>query len=239
MGILMLSKALIETHLDLPYPYNIHLFDSLDSTQSYLKSLAPSNVIEICLSESQSEGRGRLGRVWESPHGKNIYCSFRLPFSLEKLQGLSLVLGLGLYKVLENYSDLSLKWPNDLYWQDKKLAGILVELLAGNIPLIGFGLNVNDSDQSLLEKGRISLALISGKEVERSALVASILNTMFSSLLCFKDEGFLPFHKAWTAVDYLYGKSYSVGKLSGKARGVDKEGYLLLEDEQFILHKCH
>ncbi|NNM59820.1 MAG: biotin--[acetyl-CoA-carboxylase] ligase, partial [Legionellales bacterium] len=127
------------------------IFGSIDSTSDYFRSQAPRDGLHVCLAEHQTAGRGRFGRAWHSPFGANIYLSCRWPLNQDasNLGGLSLVISLAIVAALSEYgiSGLSIKWPNDILWQGKKLAGVLVELQAESHGLtqiiIGIGINVN------------------------------------------------------------------------------------------------
>src|SRR5688500_16624778 len=114
------------------------IFDSIDSTNTYLlKQIHPQLRLQngkcrICLSEMQTAGRGRRGRQWISPFGYNIYLSLLKEFSAgaKSLDGLSLVVSLAILRALQKWgiSGLGLKWPNDLMVNQKKIAGVLLEM---------------------------------------------------------------------------------------------------------------
>src|SRR3990167_1780942 len=135
----MLNALTIKQHLkklNVNIPLQLHLFDSIDSTNRFLKDLIPNNGIDVCCAESQTHGRGRFGRTWYSPFGENIYFSIRWHFNrpFSQLSGLSLVVSMAIMAVLQdlNIQGVQIKWPNDLLWQDKKLCGSLIEALNEN-----------------------------------------------------------------------------------------------------------
>src|SRR5690606_12851590 len=108
--------------------------DILDSTNRFLKDLPTKKILSICCTEMQTSGQGRFGRKWHSPYAENIYCSslWTLPCSLSQLSGLSLIISLSLVHMLsENHihDNIAIKWPNDILWKGKKLAGILIEVV--------------------------------------------------------------------------------------------------------------
>ncbi len=134
-------------------PINIHVLDTVDSTNRFLKDLPASDDIDVCCAETQTQGRGRFGRSWHSPYGENIYCSIRWRFDCDfsKLSGSSLVVSLAVLAALKDISpEIRIKWPNDLLWHGKKLCGSLIEVVGQSDVVIGIGINVNaiPNDQS-------------------------------------------------------------------------------------------
>jgi BirA family biotin operon repressor/biotin-[acetyl-CoA-carboxylase] ligase len=112
---------------------DITVFETIDSTNNYLKTFIGDQKIRVALSEHQTNGRGRLGRSWHSPFGCNLYFSCIYPFEkdINSLSGLSIVAGLAIVNSLKQFNlpgQLLLKWPNDVIYQDKKLAGTLIEI---------------------------------------------------------------------------------------------------------------
>ena len=224
----------------------LHLFDSIDSTNRFLKELAPSKLIEICCAETQTGGYGRFGRHWHSPYAENIYCSIRWPLgdNRERLSGLSLVLSLAILAALKKFEihdDIRIKWPNDIYWTNKKLCGSLIEITGSDV-IIGIGLNVNSftSIQALPKDSWCSLREISGKFIDRNLIIASLLNEMGGFLKKFFLHGLSPFIPMWDEVDYLQGQRVQVsslnGRLEGRAQGIDSFGQLILVDQSGSTH---
>lgn len=241
--LILLDKEKIQTFLATTGA-TVDVFETLSSTSDYLKAQPPSQKIKICLAEHQSRGRGRLGRSWASPFGRNIYCSFTYTFRQDAsaLGGLSMVVGVLMARalaLLDPRMKPQLKWPNDLYFNGKKAGGILIELVAeahGNChAIISFGLNVNMKNVSLqgVDREWTSLEEVVGEKLDRNRILEKSLGLMFEGLQLFQEEGLPPFLREWEAYDVLKGRdvSLNIGKeiLSGKARGVDSEGYLLLE----------
>jgi BirA family biotin operon repressor/biotin-[acetyl-CoA-carboxylase] ligase len=119
-----LSKAEIQSHLQLNEPVILHVLDTVDSTNRFLKDQPSVNGIQLCCAESQTAGRGRFGRVWHSPYGENLYFSvrFQIKGELSQWSGLSLVVSLAVIaslKMLGVDAPLSVKWPNDILWKGK------------------------------------------------------------------------------------------------------------------------
>lgn len=233
--------------------FHLNIFNSIDSTNRYLKEL-PNNKshIEVCCAEQQTQGRGRFGRAWFSPFGENIYCSSRweLNYDMSKLSGLSLVTSLSVLATLKAFypsPDFKVKWPNDLYWHDKKIGGCLIEIIAesnNNIQLIiGIGLNVN-SNTSIHplpdHKEWCSLHDITNQYFNRNPIIALLLFNLENYLNRFTNEGFESFLDEWNQSDYLLGKDASITQyttsLSGTVKGIDNQGRLILQDESGKTH---
>ena len=249
-----LDEASIRCHLaKTPFKkeFYFHLFASIGSTNQFLKELPLDSAIHFCCAETQTKGRGRFGRNWVSPFGENIYFSSRWEFNspLSSLSGLSLVVGLAILASLkENQieNDIRLKWPNDLMWQNKKLAGILIEVIAETKGcaqiIIGIGLNVNTAtvDNTLVDKPWCSLYEITKRYFDRNQLLASLIHHLFQFLEQFLLAGFARFMEQWQNVDYLQGKLIRVNQpnhsLSGYACGINELGQLCLKDEQGKTH---
>ncbi|KTD24358.1 biotin-[acetylCoA carboxylase] holoenzyme synthetase and biotin operon repressor [Legionella lansingensis] len=249
-----LDEAKIRQHLNaraFSQPTTFHVFATVHSTNQFLKELPSGSSLDICCAETQTNGRGRFGRHWVSPFGENIYCSSRLELTccLSRLSGLSLIVGLAILASLkDSYIDenIQLKWPNDLLWNNKKLCGILIEVIAETNGcaqvIIGIGLNVNTPTHELpiLEKPWCSLYEITGKYYDRNLLLANLVYQLHKHLDNFLSKGFAEFSNAWQKADYLYDKhitvSQAAGVMRGKAYGVNELGQLCLKDEQGNFH---
>ncbi|KAB8313422.1 bifunctional biotin--[acetyl-CoA-carboxylase] ligase/biotin operon repressor BirA [Erwinia endophytica] len=217
----------------------------IDSTNQYLlermDQLASG---DACVAEYQQAGRGRRGRQWFSPFGSNLYLSmyWRLEQGPVAAMGLSLVIGVVTAEVLQalGASDVRVKWPNDLYLNDRKLAGILVELTgktgdAAQI-VIGIGINLamNSPDTSIVNQGWINLQE-AGVKIDRNTLAASLVNKMRESLELFEREGLAPFIDRWSKLDNFINRPVKLligdREIPGIARGIDPQGGLLLEQD--------
>ena len=222
------------------------LLDSVDSTNAEaMRALAAgvsSTAMHVCLAEQQTSGRGRRGREWVSPYAQNIYLSAAVPFSegAQKLEGLSLMVGLVLVETLEacGFNECRLKWPNDVLLGGRKLAGILVEiagdLTADCVVVIGVGINVlmKDAESSISQLWTSLLLSRQKGRLDRNILVAEFLRRLLLALQVFRETGFSSFVSAWQSRDAWYGlpvrvQAGSTG-WSGVARGVDARGALRL-----------
>lgn len=190
------------------------------------------------LAEKQTAGRGRRGRSWHSPFGASIYLSIGWVAheGISAFEGLSLVAGLKVVKALERFGvkDLMLKWPNDVYWKQQKLAGILVDVQgdpAGVCQLaVGIGINVdlpaeaNDSiDQPWIDLRSISQSLIS-----RNQLVAAVLDEMMPTFADLADRGFVAYRDDWQRYDLCQGHQlvlqHGQHSVTGVGYGINTQG---------------
>jgi BirA family biotin operon repressor/biotin-[acetyl-CoA-carboxylase] ligase len=234
-------------------PVALHFFSSIDSTNRYLKNSRWSNQLVICCAETQTAGRGRFGRSWHSPFGKNIYCSslWSLPCDLSKLSGLSLVVSIAIIDTLQELldcSEIKIKWPNDLLWRGKKLCGSLIEINAESNAdaevIIGIGLNVNSdtANHPLPDKPWCSLYEITKQFHDRNQLIAHLIIRLDQYIQRFIEHNLLLFMEAWRNYDYLYGQPITItqGKevISGIGRGINSLGLLILEDKEGKIRLC-
>ncbi|MDF1645451.1 MAG: biotin--[acetyl-CoA-carboxylase] ligase [Legionellaceae bacterium] len=248
-----LSKTRIQQELNtqLNQPIDCHVFASIDSSNRFLKTQSPVSKLTCCLTETQTAGRGRFGRHWYSPFGENIYCSLGLHIEGDPshLAGLSLVVSLAMHTVLQKYAEqnpIKIKWPNDLLWHDKKLAGTLIEMTAegnhGADVIIGMGLNINSitGPQKNIHKPWCSLQEITQLSLDRNVLIVELISTLNTQLNIFIEYGFKAFQAAWNKLDYLKNQhitlSQPTGSITGKGCGVNQAGYLLLKDKMGVTH---
>lgn len=221
----------------------ICLFESLPSTNDYLKAHIKNKKTVVCLAEQQTKGKGRLNRTWYSPYAKNIYlsCHYYLKKEFSDLAGLGLIVGLAVAKTLNQYgaeSLFSVKWPNDILYESKKIAGILIEIQAeshgGSHAIIGVGVNVNMlKDDQPIHQAWDSLQNILGKYIDRNECCARLIQQLLRYLDEFERHGFDSFIQEWNSKDCLVGKQISLNhaneKLTGMMRGINEQGQLLLE----------
>ncbi|WP_261642616.1 bifunctional biotin--[acetyl-CoA-carboxylase] ligase/biotin operon repressor BirA [Erwinia mallotivora] len=216
---------------------NQYLLDRMDQLQSG----------DACVAEYQQAGRGRRGRQWFSPFGSNLYLSmyWRLEHGPVAAMGLSLVIGIVTAEVLQESgaSDVRVKWPNDLYLHDRKLAGILVELTGktGDAAQIVMGTGINlamrSPDTTIVNQGWINLHE-AGVDIDRNLLAARLVNKMRQSLTLFESEGLAPFIDRWRALDNFIDRPVKLligdREIPGIARGIDQQGGLLLEQDGIV-----
>lgn len=194
----------------------------------------------VCLAERQVAGRGRRGRHWVSPFGRNIYMSvgWKVPRNVS-VAGLSIVAGMAIAGALRDLgvAAVGLKWPNDLLLGGRKLGGILVELAAPtahhHLVVIGCGINIhlNEAHGAQVEQAFTTLPDDIGQS--RNAIVGALLESLLPALDHFGREGFAPFAAAWADYDCFAGESLVVHlaerRVEGRNLGIDESGNLLLE----------
>jgi BirA family biotin operon repressor/biotin-[acetyl-CoA-carboxylase] ligase len=228
----------------------IHLFDTLDSTNLWLKK--NGQCADICIAEQQTAGRGRRGNQWLSPKAENIYLSLSWCFKTlpTHLPLLSLVISLSVVNALQKIglSDHGVKWPNDIYWQGRKMGGILIESVAssarqkaGLSVVIGIGLNINmpESVGEQIDQPWISLAKILGKQVDRNQLLALLLEQLILDLQDFEQLNLAEFNKQWQRWDVLHQQAVRIlrqhEELAGIVQGLDTQGRIGIQLESGIL----
>lgn len=225
------------------YLSGIEIFDSIDSTNTYLLKKAKENVASglVCLAEEQTQGRGRLGKSWHSPHGANIYCSmlWRFKNTAQDISGLGIAVGVMVVNALHRYgvpSGLQLKWPNDVLWKDRKLSGILLEKNELSSVVIGIGLNL--SIEQANEKNWVDLSELMGQSIKRNFLIGLLLDEILKNMQQFENHGLAPYLSEWQQYDALLNKNIIIvtpeKKISGMMRGINNMGELLLETEKGI-----
>lgn len=245
-GLDLLCADDIYSYITTTESLDIKLFTSLPSTNAYLMQQNHPDRL-VCLAEHQSAGRGRRGRSWVSPFAQNIYLSMGWGFEggIAALEGLSLAVGLAIVRTLQGFgvTNLKLKWPNDVLYQDKKLAGVLVEMSgdpAGYCRVvIGIGLNVSMTGQGgqAIDQPWFCVRDILQEQgaplVSRSRLAAALLDNLVSILSSFDAHGFSLYRDEWLLSAAYLNQSINVqlgnGHQSGYMRGVNNSGALLIE----------
>lgn len=236
----LLDEAVITSQLE---EGRLAVVPVIDSTNQYLLERMDSlQSGDACVAEYQQAGRGRRGRQWFSPFGSNLYLSmyWKLEQGPVAAMGLSLVIGIVTAEVLQalGASDVRVKWPNDLYLNDRKLAGILVELTGktGDAAQIVMGTGINlamrSPDTTIVNQGWINLQE-AGVTIDRNKLAASLVNNMRNSLQVFEKEGLAPFIERWSKLDNFINRPVKLligdREILGIARGIDQQGGLILE----------
>lgn len=176
----------------------IHLGET-DSTNNYLKKLLQEQAVEeytIVSTDFQTAGKGQRGNGWESEPEKNLLFSMLLyPVRVKANEQfiISQIVSSGVAKALGKYtSDISIKWPNDIYWQQKKICGILIEnSLSGEEikeSIAGIGINLNQEDFRSNAPNPVSLKQITGVELDRQAILNEVCNNIELYYNCMLQE---------------------------------------------------
>ena len=200
-----------------------------------------------CLAEAQSAGRGRRGRTWVSPYASSLYFSMLWRFSsgYQAMAGLSLMIGVIVNDTLleMGVGQCQLKWPNDIYFNNQKSAGILIEVEgqvgASASAIIGIGVNIRlPNDVKGIDQAFTDLHSISEQFIGRNKFAAALIDNLWQALPLFEKEGMKPFISRWQKADLYNNKEIKL--LSGKnvtvgiSRGIDETGALLLEIDRKI-----
>ncbi len=229
-----------------------HFLQDVGSTNTYLMELKggdPNYSYELAIADFQSAGRGQRGNTWESEKGSNLlfsilahpdYIEIKNQFSVSK--AISLAVHNSIVKIAgpEFASDFSVKWPNDIYWRNKKIAGILIEsVLQGSCLLdsvIGVGFNVNQKEFVSNAPNPVSLYNITGREANREVLLEMIIDEFIALMDCLKNGSQekidSEYHRHLFRNDGFYSYRDSKGEFSARIDHVQSDGHLFLVDDQ-------
>ncbi|QPB77978.1 bifunctional biotin--[acetyl-CoA-carboxylase] ligase/biotin operon repressor BirA [Proteus sp. GOKU] len=221
----------------------------IDSTNQYLiQRISALKSGDVCIAEYQSAGRGRRGRQWISPFGRNLYLSmyWKLEQGPAAAIGLSLVVGVIMAEVLQKLGadGVKVKWPNDLYLNDKKLSGILVELTGktGDVAHIvtGIGINIamSKNQTEAINQQWINLEQV-GIKIDRNKLACEITNALREAFVQFEKQGLSVFIERWKRLDNFMDRRVKLiigeKEIFGIAKGINDQGALLLEQDGKII----
>jgi len=239
---------------------SIHHFPQIESTNTKARELAEQGAPEgtLVVAEYQTRGKGRMSRPWESPAGQNLLFSLILRPILPPQQTFNLILLVSVALCrsiqMETNLELKIKWPNDLYFQEKKLAGLLAEFAAEsdrlNYVIIGVGLNVNWAPAALPEDAQPATSILqeTGIRTSRLKILASFLSGMEQLYRQAQREGYHFIKQAWDHYSLIKNRPVKVinGKeiWSGIAQGIDPQGALLVildsgEKKRFLTGDVH
>jgi BirA family biotin operon repressor/biotin-[acetyl-CoA-carboxylase] ligase len=232
--------------------FTVEVLPEIDSTNTELMRRARDGLLDpvLLVAERQTAGRGRLGRGWHSRPGQSLTFSLGLPMAPVSWSGLSLVVGISLAEQLD--PRIRLKWPNDLWLQQRKLGGILVETAshmggssdgAGRrLVVVGVGINIARPDASALPPAstgalapplppaglaEVRMGITAGEALEQVAV------PLVHELLRFETAGFSAFQSRFSRLDALAGQAVRLSDgTEGEARGVDAEGALCVQTRE-------
>ncbi|HIO97266.1 MAG TPA: biotin--[acetyl-CoA-carboxylase] ligase [Leucothrix sp.] len=236
-----------------PINAEIHHFESVDSTNSWLQIKGQCG--DICISDTQTAGRGRRGNQWVSPDTGNVYFSLMWCFNNPKMPQhfslLGLVVGIAVAEALEalGLTGHGVKWPNDIFWQQKKLGGILIERVnQSNKVIIGIGLNVNMPEQeaSKIDQNISSLSQAlntnadKSKQVSRDQLLIAMIQYLHKHLSQFESLSIESFMADWEKWDILKDQNVSFmhqnKEIFGTVTSLDKHGQIGILNEMAELN---
>lgn len=238
----LLDPSHIKDH-ELSFEWPVLVFDSIDSTNAEaLRAIERGEAAPfLVLAERQTAGRGRRGRKWASPFAENIYYSLvlRIEGGMRQLEGLSLIVGLAVMHALRELgvSAAGLKWPNDVLVGQKKIAGILLELVGDPADVchvvMGVGVNVNMQLTAEVDQQWTSMRLECGKVFDRNQLVAVMSVKLQDYLSRHRSGGFQAIQAEWEQNHLWQGRAVSliagVSHVDGEVLGIDSQGALRLK----------
>ncbi|MGD9765453.1 MAG: biotin--[acetyl-CoA-carboxylase] ligase [Candidatus Binatia bacterium] len=239
-----LSREAITAHLATNWlARELHCFAVLDSTNITARAMAASGAPDgtAVVADAQRRGRGRLGRAWVSPAGKNLYASIVLRCDVppERLGQVSLLAGVAVCATVRRWRVAAeIKWPNDVLIGGRKVAGILAELEGACAPravVLGIGANLNsepgDFPDDLRDKAT-SLASATGTPIERARFAGVLFTELERRYDAWRRDGFAPVATAWRGLTTLIGRHIHVAEPGGSVQGtvidLDDDGALRL-----------
>lgn len=233
----------------------LHFFSTIDSTNTYAARLAREGALEgtTVIADSQSGGKGRLGRSWVSPAGVNLYLSVLLRPSVATVVApqLNLVAAIAVADAIGDTASLSpaIKWPNDVLVAEKKVCGILAEMQTDTEGLraviVGIGVNINAPLSAFPDELRdraSSLLIAGGQLIDRALFTANLLTHLEKSYVLWLQEGFSMLRVRWERyASHMLGKQISVavpeGTVVGMVLGLDPDGALVVQGKSGEQHR--
>ena len=223
--------------------YHYLHFDEIDSTNNYLKnSYQLLDNFTFVVASYQSKGKGRNDRVWESVKGLNLMFSFLIkdPKLLNESTALSLMAAVEVSKLLESYklNNVSIKWPNDVLANDKKICGILLEGQLPNYLVIGVGLNVNQNEfPSNLRRPATSISNELNKDIDLGVIKEQLFPNIVNNFNKLDKDSYLSYFKKH---NYLLNKRVKVNinqqLFIGEVVGIDDNFNIQILSNDLLLH---
>jgi BirA family biotin operon repressor/biotin-[acetyl-CoA-carboxylase] ligase len=232
----------------------LHIAPEIDSTSTYLLGLAPDRRHgAVCVAEVQSRGRGRRGREWVATPFRNIMLSmaWRLEAGPAAITGISLAAGVAVIRALQQagIQGAGLKWPNDVVWNGRKLAGLLLDVqgeAAGPSQVVlGLGLNVkmDEAEAGRIEQPWVDMEEILGRSIDRNKLVATLFLELQAMFEGFAREGLAGCREDWLELHQYANRPVRViqndSVVEGKVEGIDDRGALVVRDASGQTHVFH
>ena len=228
-------------------------YDEVESTNDEAYKLAVNGEPEgtVVTSELQLKGRGRLGRKWHSPKGKNVLASIILKPNIDIYLStlITVIASSAVTLAIKDFTGLGacIKWPNDVMIANRKVCGILVdqktELDRINFAVLGIGLNVNIDAEDFpeeLKETSASIKTFTGTDTDRVGLFKKILLFLEERYLMLQEGRHADLIKEWQELSMFLGKTVLVLKeeklIEGESVGIEKNGTLLVKDKQGVIH---
>lgn len=215
--------------------FKIINFNTLPSTNKYLKENYQNyDEFTVVITDNQTNGKGRMARVWNSTSNSLTFSILLKPnLDTNKIANISLVVGASICKVIKKYIPSSIKWPNDIIVNNKKLSGILVEGVSTNkidAIIVGIGINVNDekfNDDLLIKATSLKKEL--NKEINKQQLLQEILNEFYDLYIKFINNN-NEYLDICINNNYLKNKTVYLNNEQIKVLDITNNGNLLIED---------
>ena len=245
-----IARALAGSGVTLP----VEVLAATDSTsQHLLRRSAADESARVCFAEAQTAGRGRRGRGWLATPYQNIVMSmsWRFEGGPAALTGLSLAAGVAVLEALAAFGvkGAGLKWPNDVLFDGRKLAGLLVDLrgeAAGpSLVVLGLGLNVAiaEREAAMIDQPWAALREILPAPLDRNRLAALLVRHLGGMFRRFEREGFAAFRAEWERHHLFAGQAVCIetalATVSGTVEGIDERGALCVRDTHGALRSFH
>lgn len=225
---------------------SLKLYNEVDSTQIIAQQLAQEGANEgtLVLAEQQNAGRGRMGKHWHSPKGKGVWMSLvlRPTIPVHFTPQLTLLTAVAVCRAIRKAAAVpaAIKWPNDILIDGRKVCGILLESFAEDERLrcviagIGISANLEEDDYpEPLKPIATSLRIVSGRKVDRTELIALVMEEFERLYELYQDKGFEPIRTAWEALTMSLGGKVRAntpkGTVEGTALSIDEMGALIVQ----------
>ena len=208
------------------------------STNDAVKELIKENEKVVLSAIEQTGGRGRRGRKWLSIKG-NLYFTLSLEIKPQELSRYICMIGLSVAKTVKKFSetaDIKIKWPNDVFLNNKKLTGILLENIKDNLYAVGIGVNIVGSPKIEDMPYQATSLKEAGISVERTTFLKEYLQTLSDIIEEYQKKGFDIIREKWLALAYNLGKEVTIHNESRQKKGIfltlDENGYLILKTDK-------
>lgn len=213
---------------------------TMDVLDGFARAGEPDGL--VVLADEQTAGRGRAGRTWIAPAGRNLLCSILLrpPVAPDRLGTLPLIIGVAVAETVERFVPIPcrLKWPNDVLVDGRKIAGILVQSrIAGTaVDFVNLGIGINvDATRDTLPEGATSISVERGSDVGCETVLQMLLERLTDAYAAFAVAGGRPDLAAWRRHAAMLGEHVTIvtggAPLSGTFLDVDEDGRLLLKQD--------
>jgi len=209
----------------------------VSSTNDSIKELNKDKLPAVISAKEQTGGRGRCGRKWYGLDG-NLYFTFSLKIARQELSRYVCIIGLSLAKTIKNiapFIDVKIKWPNDIFLNDKKVTGILIENIADDIWAVGIGVNIKASPEIKDMPYKATSLKENGITSERSVFLRQYLEQLTLDIKEYQEQGFTYIREQWLQMALNLGKEVTIKngdtEKTGQFLTLDENGYLILKRE--------